>query len=245
MMDQRTHAACLLKPDERSGQTRWPCLWYPAHGLRSRQPCTKSCWFLFSSLPGGNLTRDFSKSHLKTNVGDGTWDIKCISWHALLHQPLFLPFALFSTPDKSVSNMFLQSQAMQAEAGTCATAAKSPKLEPNWPWSHQADGSRDGSRGASGSSKWCWLCHCVARDNNFSSNKIRLKQNRDKSLVNMPEKYTGHFGPAKNASVWAGGVFNQHTATMPRDLETASCSKLHFPVSNLSTWQLLVFHWLT
>ena len=140
----------------------------------------------------------------------------------------------------------LQSQqGMQADAGTCATATKSPKLEPNWPWSHQADGSRDGSRGASGSSKWSWLCHYFARNNNFGSSKIRLKQNRDKSLVNMPEKYTGHFGPAKNASVWAGGDFNQHTAIMPRDLETTSCSKLHFPVSNLSTWQLRVFHWLT
>lgn len=42
-----------------------------------------------------------------------------------------------------------------------------------------------------------------------------------------------------------GGDFNQQTATMPRDLETTSCSKLHFPVSNLSTWQLRVFHWLT
>ena len=75
--------------------------------------------------------------------------------------------------------------------------------------------------------------------------KLEWNKNRDKSLVDMPEKYTGHFGPAKNASVWAGGDFNQHTATMPRDLETTSCSKLHFPVSNLSTWQLRVFHWLT
>ena len=129
-------------------------------------------------------------------------------------------------------------QAMQAEAGTCATATKSPKLEPNWPWSPQADGSRDGSRGASGSSKWSWLCHYVARNNNFTSN---FKQNWNET---KPWQITCEYAWKVHWTLWPrkkcvclGGDFNQHTAT--------SCSKLHFPVSNLSTWQLRVFHWLT